>query len=175
MASGRPESFGGGGGAFLDGETVAFVGYTWELGDVNESAYGPFAKLNLIPEFRRDGAGDTVTRRLFAGNGAKFDGVSDDGRTLFLGEGKVSKKSEAAVFIASLFAKDAQSANYPEVDGEANYEFFLGKRLTLARVENPDRKPETGKDGNTYAAKDLLVDAVVTPAKQNITTRRKSA
>jgi len=169
MASGRPDTFGGGGnGGFLDGETVAFTGYTWEMGELTESQYGPFAKLNLIPEFTRDGASEPVTRRLFVGNGAKFDGISEDGRTLYLGKGKLSGKSEAGAFIATLFAKDASSKAYPAVEGEANYEFFLGKRLTLARVENPARKPETGKDGNTYPGRDLLVDAVIEAPKRQM-------
>jgi hypothetical protein len=179
----RPSSFSrGGNGGVLNNADVTFTGYqfvqhteSYEIkkGDRKGESFTP---LNLVVSLRVDGADADVTRRLLVGDAGSYEGISEDGLTLSLGEGKFSAKSEAGQFLDSLVEAGFDANEFDEDPSTLNIEPVVGRRFQTVQVDIVDdkgvAKTHVGKDKDgkptTFRDKALRVakvyDGVATKA-----------
>ena len=161
----RPSSFVRGGGGQLNKVDVTLVGYSFVA---NTTGYeikngdkkgGMFTPLNLVISLLVDGAEEAVTRRLLVGEATDYAGVSADGLTLELGDGKFSAKSEAGQFIDSLVEAGFDANEFDEDPTTINLAPVVGRRFEVIQVDvlNKDgvKKTHVGKNAQ-------VVDTVYT-------------
>lgn len=175
----RPSSFSRGGGGFLNGVDATITGLDFV---VNPIAYEikqgarkgeDFQPVNLVASFRVDGASEDVSKRLLVGGIADFGGVSEDGSTLDIGGGRFSTKSEAGLFVDSLFSPTGGGEGFPEdrISEDAtslNLQPVLGTRVRLVTLDALDAKGNvkkhegTNKEGKKqiYTDKNVVVETV---------------
>lgn len=165
----RPSGFKRGGG-YLNGVDVTITGYEFLIGDEAIIKKGDrkgeiFTPLSLVPSFRADGAEEDQSQRLLIGDADNFGGVSKDGLTLDLGEGRITGSCEAAVFIDSLCAGGFPPENFDEDETTLNLEPMIGTRVHLVQDVNADKTKrqgkQKGKDGKEYDRRDLKVKTVI--------------
>ncbi len=142
----RPSSFSRGGGGQLNDVDVTFQGYQFvqhsegfeiKKGDRKGETFTP---LNLVVSLLVDGADEAVTRRLLVGEATDYAGITDDGLTLNLGEGRFSAKSEAGQFIDSLVEAGFNADEFDEDPTTLNLEPVVGRRLRVVQVDVVDNK-----------------------------------
>jgi hypothetical protein len=142
----RPSSFQRGGGGQLNDVDVTFQGYQFTIHDTgfeikNGDRKGEtFTPLNLVVDLLVDGATDPVSRRLLVGEATDYSGVSADGLTLELGDGKFSAKSEAGQFLDSLVEAGFDANEFDEDATTLNIEPVVGRRFRVVQVDVTDNK-----------------------------------
>ena len=164
----RPANFKRGGG-FLNQVDATITGFQFLVGEPAAIKKGErkgemFTPLSLVPSFRQDGADDDVSQRLLIGDADNFGEVSEDGKTLNLGEGRISGYCEAAIFVESLVEGGFPSERFDEDPSTWNLDPAVGTRVRLIQEVNADKTKrqgkQKGKDGKEYDRKDLKVSTV---------------
>ncbi len=168
----RPSSFQRGNGGVLNNADVTMQGYqfvahteSYEIKNGNRKGES-FTPLNLVVSLRVDGADADVTRRLLVGDAGSYAGISENGLTLNLGEGKFSAKSEAGQFLDSLVEAGFDANEFDEDATTLNIEPVVGRRFQTVQVDVVDEKGVAkthvgkGQDGKPTTFRDKALRVV---------------
>jgi hypothetical protein len=136
----------GGGGFFnnVDGEIVGYEFTNMSPGANSEETDW----LYFVPQIQVDGADEPQSQHLFFGSMEDFD-VSKDGLTVTANEGnvRISEKTPAGLFLASLIDKGFDESQLPDItDGEPlNLEPVIGTRIRLVQQIDEAGNAKRGK------------------------------